>query len=273
MSETVELETIVIRTANPRDITIEEAGEIASALRTANPGVSVKTEGQERTGFGVTWFEVLRITLLGGAFGLGKAFAEEVVKKVADIFVEWARERFKGRKSNSKRPVYLAIYGPDGLLKSLLVKNAMDAPEDRTAEDLGRTSANRAKVEENATPTPKTENCGGEHLCPICRQRKPCALGVCNTIGDVACDSCIYVEEYGPKAAAIIEKAIAVAAKLDDASCRLAQFLPEHGPQPWATREEARVWMNEATTALEELDTTIGRIQLRFRARYSAKGV
>jgi uncharacterized protein (UPF0261 family) len=87
------------------------------------------------------------------------------------------------------------------------------------------------------------------------------------------CDSCSYVEEYGPKAASIIEKAIAVAAKLDDASSRLAQFLPEHGPQPWATKEEARVWMNEAITALEELDTTINRIHLRFKARFSDKRV
>jgi hypothetical protein len=86
------------------------------------PQTPRQTEGQERAGYGVTWFEVLRITLLGGAFGLGKVFAEEVAKKTADVVVEWARERFKGRKSKSKRPVYLAILGPDGLLKSLVIK-------------------------------------------------------------------------------------------------------------------------------------------------------
>jgi len=138
MSEEVTSETIVIRTANPHDITLEEAEGIASLLRAAYPTLSVKTEGQERTGYGVTWFEVLRITILGGAFGVGKAFAEEVVKKTADVVVEWARERFKGRKSKSKRPVYLAIYGPDGLVKSLVIKNATDVPEDRTAEDRVR---------------------------------------------------------------------------------------------------------------------------------------
>jgi hypothetical protein len=144
--------------------------------------------------------------------------------------------------------------------------NAIDAPEDRTAQELGLNPASRAKVEGNA-PSPKSETCDGEHLCPICGQKKPCAFGVCSIAGQVKCDSCIYLEEYGPKAAAIIEKAIAVAAMLHDASCRLVQFLPEHGSQPWATREEARLWMNEADTALEELDTTINRIHLRLKAR------
>lgn len=182
--------------------------------------------------------------------------------------MEWARERFKGRKSNSKRPVSVSIYGPDGLLISLLVENAIGTPEDRAKQDLGFTAANHVKVEENATPTPRARACGGEHLCPVCRQKKPCAFGVCDLTGEVKCDSCIYLEEYGPKAAAIIEKAIAVAAMLHDASCRLAQFLPEHGSQPWATKEVARLWMNEADTALEELDTPINRIHLRLKARY-----
>jgi hypothetical protein len=69
----------------------------------------------------------------------------------------------------------------------------------------------------------------------------------------------MYVEEYGPKAAAIIENAIAVAAVLHDATGRVSQFLVQDGSQPWATKEEARVWMNEAIAALEELDSTIGR--------------
>jgi RNA 3'-terminal phosphate cyclase len=129
-------DAIVIRTASPKDITLEEAGEIAEAVRGLNLNCEVRVEGQERTGYGVTWFEVLRIALLGGgAFGVGKAFAEETAKKIADIVVDWARERFKGRKSASKRPVYVAIYGPDGTVKSLVIKNATDEPEDRTEQD------------------------------------------------------------------------------------------------------------------------------------------
>lgn len=70
-------ETITIHSASARDIVAEETKAIA--------------EDHERTGAGVTWFEVLRIVLIGGAFGLGKTFAEEVTKKIADIVVEWAR--------------------------------------------------------------------------------------------------------------------------------------------------------------------------------------
>ncbi len=271
MSETVLSETIIIQTPNPHDITLEEAENIASALRAANPSFSVKAEGYERKGRGVTWFEVLRIGLLGGAFGVGKVFAEEVVKQTADIVVEWARDRFKGRKSNSKRPIYLAISGPDGLLKSLVIKNATDSPEDRTAEDLGVAAAMVSRAAPELTPTPTTKYCGGQHVCPICRQERPCALGACAIGGEVKCDSCLYIEAYGPKAAAIIEKAIGVAAKLDDASSRLCRFLPENGPQPWATKEEARVWMNEATTALEELDAELDRLRLRLAARLGTR--
>ena len=87
-------EEIIIHTASPRDITLEEAEGIATAVRGLNLNCAVKVEGKERTGFGVTPVEVLRIALLGGAFGVGKVFSEEVVKKIADITVEWVRERF-----------------------------------------------------------------------------------------------------------------------------------------------------------------------------------
>jgi hypothetical protein len=128
-------ETIVIRTANPGDITLEEVEVVAKAIRDLRLNCDVQVEGQQREGYGATWFEILRIALLGGAFGVGKVFAEEVAKKVADIAVDWARGRFRGRKSASKRPVYVAIYGPDGVVKSVVIRNATDEPEDHTEED------------------------------------------------------------------------------------------------------------------------------------------
>src|ERR1700752_3259707 len=128
-------DTIGINTPNPNDITLEEVEEIAEAVRRLNLNCEVKVSGQHRTGIGVTWLQVLRIALLGGAFGIGKAFTEEVAKKIADIVVEWARERIRGRKSASKRPVYVAIHGPDGTVKSLVIRNATDEPEDRTEQD------------------------------------------------------------------------------------------------------------------------------------------
>jgi hypothetical protein len=62
------------------------------------------------------------------------------------------------------------------------------------------------------------QGCTGQHLCPTCNELKPCAFGRCAVFNELKCDSCLYVEEYGPKTVDIIEKAIAVAAMLDDAT-------------------------------------------------------
>jgi hypothetical protein len=126
---------IVLNSPSPFDITAEEIEEIATTIRGLNLNCEVRTSVTQREGVGITWFEILRIALMGGAFGAGKLFTEEVVKKIADVAVDWARERFKGRKKESKRPVYVAIYGPDGVVKSVVIKNATDEPEDRTEED------------------------------------------------------------------------------------------------------------------------------------------
>jgi RNA 3'-terminal phosphate cyclase len=143
-------DTIGINTPNPNDITLEEVEEIAEAVRRLNLNCEVTASGQHRTGIGVTWFQVLRIVLLGGgAFGMAKAFTEEVAKKIADIVVEWARERIRGRKSASKRPVYVAIYGPDGTVKSLVIRNATDEPEDRTEQDQHLERAVKARLEKD----------------------------------------------------------------------------------------------------------------------------
>jgi hypothetical protein len=83
---------IGINTPNPHDVTPAEAEEIANAIRGLNPAWNVTVTVTERTGYGVTWFEVLRIALTGGAF-VGKEVLKEAAKKIADIAVEWARER------------------------------------------------------------------------------------------------------------------------------------------------------------------------------------
>jgi hypothetical protein len=43
-------EEIVIRTANPNDITLEESEEIAKAVRGLNLNCDVRVEGQQREG-------------------------------------------------------------------------------------------------------------------------------------------------------------------------------------------------------------------------------
>jgi hypothetical protein len=128
-------EIIDINTPNPHDITPAEAEEIAEAIRRLNPTYEVTVTVTERTGYGITWFEILRISLAGGAFA-GKEAMKEAAKKVADIVVEWARERFKREKpAVNPRPIYVAIYGPDGTVISRVIKNATDEPEDRTEYD------------------------------------------------------------------------------------------------------------------------------------------
>jgi hypothetical protein len=80
--------------------------------------------------------------------------------------VDWAREQFKERKSKSKRrrTVYVAIYVTDDppksrLLKSLVIKNATDEPEDRTEQDL-RTArlVSEKSVKRDQASSPKPED-------------------------------------------------------------------------------------------------------------------
>jgi hypothetical protein len=126
---------IIVRTMNPSDITMEEAEQVAQAIRALNPNCEVRVRAHLTEGKGITWFEILSITLGAGAWAT-KLLAEDTAKEIAKRAVDWARERFKGRRSNSRRPVYIPIYGPDGqVLKSVVVKNATDEPEDRTEQD------------------------------------------------------------------------------------------------------------------------------------------
>jgi hypothetical protein len=129
--------SIVVRTLNPLDVTPDEAEEIAATIRSLNLDSEVRVEEQERGDRGLTWFEILHITL---AFTVGRVVVDEATEKVTDIVVEWARQRFLGRKSGSKRPVYLEIHVRNDLgarvMKAIVIKNATDEPEDRTEKKL-----------------------------------------------------------------------------------------------------------------------------------------
>ena len=129
--------SIVVRTLNPLDVTPDEAEEIAATIRSLNLDSKVRVEEQEREDRGLTWFEILHITL---AFQIGRIVVDEAAKKIADVVVEWARQRFRGRRSGSKRPVYLEIHVRDDLgarvVNAIVIKNATDQPEDRTEKKL-----------------------------------------------------------------------------------------------------------------------------------------
>jgi hypothetical protein len=49
------------------------------------------------------------------------------------------------------------------------------------------------------------------------------------------------------------------------------RFVVEDNPELWKTKDKARVWMNEASRALEELDTAIKHVHLRLQARVQAQ--
>jgi hypothetical protein len=153
--------------------------------------------------------------------------------------------------------------------RSRMVDNLLSStpPQDRTKLDRqdGNDVSGHVVQQEPRIDPPKT--CNGHHLCPICQTDKPCAFGLCGVAGEVKCDSCMYVEEYGAKTAGIIEAAICVAAKLYDATGRLAHSNLEVSAAPWNTKEEARAWMREADNALEALDTAINRVHLRLKSR------
>jgi hypothetical protein len=129
--------SIVVRTLNPLDVTPDEAEEIAATIRSLNLDGEVRVEEQEREDRGLTWFEILHITL---APRVGPIVVDEAAEKITDIVVEWARQRFRGRKSGSKRPVYLEVHVRDDLgarvVKAIVIKNAKDEPEDRAEKKL-----------------------------------------------------------------------------------------------------------------------------------------
>jgi hypothetical protein len=138
--------SIVIRAKSLR---LDEAKEFASAIEGLKLDAEIRVEEHQWSGTATTWFQILYVTLIGGAFGVGRIAGEQAVKKITDIFIDWARERFR-RKSPSKRPVYLEIYAPDEngdwIAKALLINNSTDEPEDRTEQQQRLLADSRART-------------------------------------------------------------------------------------------------------------------------------
>ena len=126
------MDQIIIRSRNPARITLEEAEELAQAVRALVPDINVEVEGKEQkpSTYGVTYFQIIEIVLLSTATIVGKEMIQEFTK----AGIEWARTRLKRKKGGT--PIYIPIYGPDGeIVKSVVIKNATDEPEDRTEQD------------------------------------------------------------------------------------------------------------------------------------------
>ena len=76
---------------------------------------------------------------------------------IADSVIAWVHERFKKRKVNSKRPVYVVIYGPDGeIVKSVLVRNTTDElkTEQRKTANRGSNSNKGNALKDETTVSP-----------------------------------------------------------------------------------------------------------------------
>jgi hypothetical protein len=121
---------IVIESQNKLDLPAEELQSLAADLRAYDPVGEVTIDEREIKGYGVTWWEVVRIWLVdpvvSGAAAGTAAYALNAGRN-------WACERFV---KVPKRPKYIGIYGPDGnVLKSILIKDEMMEEEDRTDAD------------------------------------------------------------------------------------------------------------------------------------------
>jgi hypothetical protein len=126
---------IIIEPANPLDLRPEDLAGLATALRGIDPPVDVRIGYREQRGYGVTWWEVLFIWV-------GKEVADNLLKEVTRVGVEWARSRFDF-STKAKRPISITILGPDG---KPLKKVKVD-PKTREAEDEAPDSSDIPRVQ------------------------------------------------------------------------------------------------------------------------------
>jgi hypothetical protein len=134
------LKPITIRSRNPNVITLDKAEEVAQTIRTLLPNYDVEVVGKEQEDriYSVTYFRIVDI-VLPFATTVGLIFRKKLTEEITRVAVEWARAWFKKRRGSVQRPVNIPIYGPNGkIVKSVVVKNATDEPEDHTEEDRRR---------------------------------------------------------------------------------------------------------------------------------------
>ncbi len=125
---------VVIRSPQPADIPVEEVEELARIIRRLDIDIETQVIAQRRKGVGVTYGEVITVTLLFLGWG-----GTKLADKIADVTIGWALKRYEGKRKGSKRPTFVNIYGPDGaVVKSVKLKGAKDEIEDLTEEQSRR---------------------------------------------------------------------------------------------------------------------------------------
>jgi hypothetical protein len=127
---------ITIYSKDPNRIKLDEAEELAKEMRALLPDQDILVKGREpmeEGRAGVTWFQIIEVMIPAGTI-VGK----EVIQELTKAGILWAKKRFASR-SDKGPPVYIPIYGPDGrVIKSVVIKNSTDKPEDRTEHDQKR---------------------------------------------------------------------------------------------------------------------------------------
>jgi hypothetical protein len=154
---------VLLRPGNALRTPAEELEPLAEELRALYPHSDVRIVTGEQRGRGVTWWEVLDITLrsadtaldtakevkdiaeIGGLLWIAVKWARDRMRREADQDrVEWEQEqqqkppRRRARKPFTPRPPprYIGIHGPDGrVIRSVLVTDPEGEVEDRTEED------------------------------------------------------------------------------------------------------------------------------------------
>ena len=121
------MKKIIIEPKNPLDVKPEDLQGLAEDIRSLYPDYDIKIEeGRGYKGYALTWWECVLIWV---AFRASEALIDQIVK----LAVDWARERFT-KSGKEKRPKSIKIFGPDGyLVITVVLKNATDEPEIRTA--------------------------------------------------------------------------------------------------------------------------------------------
>jgi hypothetical protein len=115
------IKNIAIWFTSTTAITTEEAEDLEHSIHNINPMLEFKAGNAtiQNPDFPKDFLTILLQS------PLGKQFLEEITKSG----IKWAQHRFE----RSGRPVCITVSGPDGnILKSILVKNAVDEPVDET---------------------------------------------------------------------------------------------------------------------------------------------
>jgi hypothetical protein len=126
------MDPVIVQTANPRDVKLEDLDGLISALE--DQGIDARRAYVEQRGYGVTWWEVLIIWV-------GARSAETVIDRVVGDAVEWMKDRFRQNPDRKRPKVALIVYyeGEVGRAEEAVeLRSSDDQPVRRPTEEFER---------------------------------------------------------------------------------------------------------------------------------------